>query len=48
MSVITFESVDEYYWGKYAEFKVLIMARNGYINATKMCKDGGKALNTGS
>jgi KilA-N domain len=43
MSAITFEPVnDEYYWGYYSDFKVLIMARNGYINATQMCQDGGK------
>jgi hypothetical protein len=28
--------------GTYFDFKVLIMSRNGYINATKLCQDGGK------
>ena len=43
MPAITFQSVDnEYEWGTYFDFKVLIMTRNGYFNATKLCKDGGK------
>ena len=43
MPGITFESVDnDYEWGYYFQFKVLIMIRNGYINATKLCKDSNK------
>jgi hypothetical protein len=43
MPAITFESIDnQYEWGTYFDFKVLIMSRNGYINATKMCQDEGK------
>lgn len=43
MPGITFEPVNNHYeWGYYFEFKVLIMTQNGYINATKMCQDGGK------
>ncbi|GAB5594051.1 hypothetical protein Unana1_08951 [Umbelopsis nana] len=43
MPGITFEPVDNHYeWGTYFEFKVLIMSRNGYINATKMCQDDNK------
>jgi hypothetical protein len=34
----------EYGWGKYGEFRVLIRKKDGYINATKLCKDGGKEL----
>lgn len=38
-----FESIgNEYYKGTYAGFKVLIMKENGYINASKLCKDGDK------
>lgn len=45
MPSIVFESIgDEYCWGNYAEFRVLIMRENGYINATKLCKDGGKSF----
>ena len=43
MPSVTFESVDnDYQWGYYFQFKVLIITQNGYINATKLCKDGGK------
>jgi hypothetical protein len=43
MPAITFESIDnQYEWGTYFDFKVLFMTQNGYINATKLCKDGGK------
>ena len=31
-----------YYYGLYGDLKVIIMKSNGYINATKLCKDGGK------
>nr|AEX63340.1 putative KilA-N domain-containing protein [Moumouvirus Monve] len=27
---------DEYSWGRYGTFKVIIMKENGYINATKL------------
>lgn len=33
---------DEYGWGKYGSIQVLIRKKDGYINASKMCKDGGK------
>jgi hypothetical protein len=43
MPAITFESIDnQYEWGYYFDIKVLIMTQNRYINATKMCQDGGK------
>src|ERR1700709_569051 len=43
MPAITFQSVDnEYEWGTYFDLNVLIMSRNGYMNATKLCQDGGK------
>lgn len=28
---------DEFSWGKYADFKIIILKKNGYINATKIC-----------
>lgn len=37
-------SLPGYYWGKYADFEVLIMKENGYINATRLCKDGHKTF----
>lgn len=37
---IAFEDInDEYCYGQYADFKVIMMKKNGYINATKMCQD---------
>jgi hypothetical protein len=37
---IAFEDInDEYCYGNYGEFKVIMMKKNGYINATKMCQD---------
>lgn len=45
LSELVFEDVDaQYGWGKYGDFKVLIRKKDGYINATKLCKDGGKEL----
>ena len=42
---IIFEDInDDYGYGKYGEFEVIINKRTGYINATKLCKDGGKEL----
>jgi hypothetical protein len=40
---LIFENInDKYAWGNYGEFKVMIMRENGYVNVTKLCKDGGK------
>jgi hypothetical protein len=40
---LIFENInDKYAWGNYGEFKVLMMRENGYINVTKLCKEGGK------
>ena len=37
---IIFKDINEdYAWGKYGDFKVIIMKENGYINATKICND---------
>jgi len=45
LSELIYESVsDEYGWGKYGDFKVLIRRKDGYINASKLCKDGGKLI----
>jgi hypothetical protein len=45
MPSIKFETINNHYeWGYYFEFKVLIMTKNGYLNATRMCKDKGKKL----
>jgi KilA-N domain len=40
---IIFEDINEQYsYGKYGEFDVIIMRSNGYINATKLYNEGGK------
>ena len=40
---IIFEDInDDYGYGKYSGFEVIINKKTGYINATKLCKDGGK------
>jgi hypothetical protein len=37
---IIFKNInDEYAWGKFGDFKVIIMKENGFINATKLCGD---------
>ncbi len=43
---ISFKDInDDYSWGKYGDFKVIMMKSNGYINATKICND---AMENGS
>jgi hypothetical protein len=32
---------DAYAYGKYGDFKIIVMKKNGYINATKLCNDAG-------
>ena len=45
LNEIVYEAVNgEYGWGKYGEFRVLIRRRDGYVNATKLCSDGGKVF----
>ena len=40
---ICFEHIQDNYWfGQYGEFKVIIMKDCGYINATKLCSAGAK------
>ena len=40
---IAFETInDDYSWGNYIDFKVIIMRKNGYINVTKLSDEGGK------
>ena len=28
--------------GKYGDFSIIIRKKDGYVNVTKLCKDGGK------
>jgi hypothetical protein len=42
---IIFENIDEdYAYRKYADFTVIIMKKNRYINATRLCNEHGKKL----
>ena len=42
-SDVCFEQIKGNFWyGVYGEFRVVIMRDNGWVNATKMCKSGGK------
>src|SRR5277367_3871765 len=43
LSAICFEHIkDDFWYGAYGEFRVVMMKTNGWVNASKMCKDGGK------
>jgi hypothetical protein len=43
LNQIIFDHIDDKYaYGNYGEFKVIIMKKNTYINATKLCKEYGK------
>jgi hypothetical protein len=45
LNEIIFEHIDDKYaYGKYSDFKVIIMKDNRYINATKLCKKYNKEL----
>ena len=42
---VAFQDVnEEYAWVNYGQFKLLMMKRNGYVNVTKMCDEGGKSF----
>ena len=39
----SFEDInDNYTYGKFGPFNVVMMKINGFINATKLCKDAGE------
>src|ERR1700727_3055539 len=43
LSQITFTQIrDNYYYGYYGLFRVVVDKTDGYINASKLCIDGGK------
>src|SRR3981189_818305 len=45
ISDVCFEQIrDNYWYGAYGEFRVVMMKDCGYINATKMCSSGGKVF----
>jgi hypothetical protein len=42
---LAFESIDDIHsYALYSDFKVTMNTKNGYINATKLCADGGKLM----
>ena len=43
LSEIGFTQIrDNYYYGYYGQFRVVVDKSDGFINATKLCSDGGK------
>jgi KilA-N domain/Protein of unknown function (DUF3627) len=43
LSELGFQPIrDSFYYGYYGQFRVVIDKQDGYINATKLCSDGGK------
>ena len=43
LNQIIFDNIDnKYCYGKYGDFKVIMMTSNRYINATKLCKEYNK------
>jgi hypothetical protein len=43
LSTICYQQIKDNFWyAQYGEFTVVMMKDRGYINATKLCKDGGK------
>src|SRR3981189_1839332 len=42
---IAYEQIEGKFWyGRYGQFRVVMMKDRGFINATKLCSDGGKDL----
>jgi hypothetical protein len=44
LKFITQDIDEEYAYGKYGDFNVMIRKSDGYINATKLCKNAGKRM----
>ena len=43
LSGICFKQIKDNFWlGQYGDFQVIMMEDNSYVNATKLCSDGGK------
>ena len=46
---IAFEQIQDNYWyGVLGEFRVVMMKDSGFVNATKMCNDGGQRFDNWS
>ena len=45
LSEVSYQHIcDNYWYGMYGDFNIILMKDNGFVNATKLCKDGGKDL----
>ena len=45
LSEVSYQHIcDNYWYGMYGDFNIILMKDTGYVNATKLCKDGGKDL----
>ena len=45
LSEISYQHIcDNYWYGMYGDFNIILMKDCGFVNATKLCKDGGKDL----
>src|SRR3981189_725894 len=43
---IAYEQIDGKYWfGQYGDFNVVLDKESGYVNVSKLCRDGGKKFN---
>ena len=43
LSSICYEQIkDNFYYGLYGDFKIIVDKSTGFFNATKLCKDGNK------
>ena len=45
LSEISYQHIcDNYWYGMYGDFNIILMKDCGFVNVTKLCKDGGKDL----
>ena len=43
LSEVCYQQIEgDFYYGWYGGFNVVMMKSNGYVNATKLCADGGR------
>ena len=42
LSEISYQHICDNYW--YGDFNIILLKDSGFVNATKLCKDGGKDL----
>lgn len=45
LSELVYEDINQHFgWGRFGDIKVLIRKKDGYVNASKLCQQGGKLL----